>query len=134
MNQAVHYAIQSLLYFAQEPGKVVSARTLSVALKMHRPFLRKVLQILGTHKILKPLKGQNGGFVLNVNPNKLPVLKVVHIFGVRLNLVDCIFQRKSCAQAASCTLRKSLMRIEGALRNELRKITLATLRKNMHSV
>ena len=46
VTKNIHYAIKSLLYLAGEPQQVISARELAVVLKIHRPFLRKILQIL----------------------------------------------------------------------------------------
>ena len=132
VTKNIHYAIKSLLYLTEEPQQVISARALAVALKIHRPFLRKILQILSKHKILKSLKGKGGGFILNVQPHKLRIIDVINIFQVGVDIINCIFGKEICSQANSCLLRKRLQNIEDKLRKELNTITIATLFKGMH--
>jgi len=132
VTKNIHYAIKSLLYFAGEPQQVISARALAVALKMHRPFLRKILQVLNKKGILKSYKGKGGGFVLNVQPDKIRIKDVVNIFQVDTDIINCIFGRDVCSQANYCLLRKRLQNIEDKLRKELNTITIATLLKSIH--
>lgn len=131
VTKNIHYAIKSLLYLAGEPQQVISARALAVVLKIHRPFLRKILQILSKHKILKSLKGKGGGFILNVQPDKIRIKDVVNIFQIDMDIINCIFGRDVCSQANHCLLRKRLKIIEDKLHKELSTITIATLSKNI---
>ena len=80
VTKNIYYAIRSLLYIAQDRQKVVSVSDLVKKLNMHRAFLRRILQILSKHKILRSIKGKGGGFVLDIHPSKLLVIDIIEIF------------------------------------------------------
>jgi len=63
INKSIYYAVRSLVYIAQKPDTVISASELVRKLKMRQAFLRRILQILGQHKMLKSLKGKGEGYL-----------------------------------------------------------------------
>lgn len=132
VNKNIHYAIKALLYFSGKPQEVISARGLAIELKIRRPFLRKILQVLSKYQMLKSQKGKGGGFILNAEPHKLRIIDVMNIFQVDANIINCIFGKEVCQQANTCLLRKRLKNIEDNLRKEFNTITIATLLKSMH--
>jgi Rrf2 family protein len=132
VNKNIHYAIKALLYFAGKPQEVISARALAIELKIHRPFLRKVLQVLSKYQMLKSQKGKGGGFILDAQPHKLRIIDIMNIFQVDMNIISCIFRKEVCQQINTCLLRKKLKNIENNLRKEFNTITIATLLKSMH--
>ena len=78
VNRNVYYAIHALCFFAQDPAKVFSVSDLVKKLHMQRAFLRRVLQTLSKHGILKSLKGKNGGFILNIQPSTIRIIDIIY--------------------------------------------------------
>ena len=131
VTKNIHYAIKSLLYFAQEPNKVISVSELVNKLNMHRAFLRRILQILSKHKILKSLKGKGGGFVLSIQPSRLRIIDIVKIFRGNVDIIDCLLEKDICRQPDKCLLMKEMKDIENKLCKALEITTIATLLKSL---
>ncbi|MFQ5952200.1 MAG: RrF2 family transcriptional regulator [Candidatus Omnitrophota bacterium] len=123
------YAIRALCCIAQAKEKVVSARYLTKELKIPRPFLRKILQILNKKKILKSYKGLGGGFSLAENIKNITVFDLVNIFQGPFALTEHKFKGKECPYTKRCKLKKRLDSIESDVIKKLRSINLADLLK-----
>ena len=130
ITKNIYYAIRSLLYIAQKPNEMTSVSELVDKLKMHRAFLRKILQVLSKHKILKSLKGQGGGFALNIRPSKLRIIAVMEIFRGKMDIMDCLLEKDICPYPDGCALMAKMKDIEKNLYRALKTTTIATLLKN----
>ena len=121
------YAIRALLYMAQRPEKVVSAKELVDELAIPRAFLRRLLQVLSRKKILRSIKGKGGGFRLNRVPKKIGIADIIRVFQGNTDLFDCMFKKALCPDVSRCPLRKELKKIEKLVHRELGRITLSSL-------
>ncbi len=121
------YALRALCFIAKRKDKIVSAAQLVKELKIPRPFLRKILQILNKKNILKSYKGQGGGFSLAVTPNKILLVDLIEVFQGPLRLNECFFKKMACPNTKTCALRKKINTIERYVIKELKSITLASL-------
>jgi len=121
------YAMRALLFFAKSRNKVVSVTDLVQALKIPRPFLRKILQILNKRGILKSHKGQGGGFELALQPQKIFFAELIEIFQGPLQLNECLFKKDICPDRGTCPLRRKIHSIEQSVVSELKLITVESL-------
>ncbi len=133
VTKNIHYAIKSLFYFALNPAKVISVNELVKKLNMRRAFLRRILQVLGKHGILKSLKGNGGGFMLNINPDKIRIIDIVHIFRTEKNIISCLLEKDICPHPNKCLLMLRMKNMESRLNNTLRQLTITKLLKNISS-
>ncbi len=123
------YALRAVCYIAKSKDKVVTASELVAKLEIPRPFLRKILQVLGKAGILRSSKGKNGGFVLIVVPKKIMLMDLINIFQGVLKLNECFFKKELCPEKDKCSLRKIINGIEKDMFNKLKKINMAMLIK-----
>ncbi len=123
------YAIRAISFMAKKKKKIVSVSELVRTLKIPRPFLRKILQILNKNQILKSIKGKAGGFMLGLSPNKIYLVDLMRIFQGSLKLNKCIFKKKICPNIKTCKLKKQLDNIQKYVISELKTITIAHLIK-----
>jgi Rrf2 family protein len=121
------YAVRALCYIAKAKDKLVSVPELVGALKMPRPFLRKILQALNKKKILKSHKGSGGGFSLAAQPEKVFLADIIKIFQGKLQLNECLFRRNRCPNIKGCSLRKKIQEIEHRVVKDIGSINLANL-------
>ncbi|MBM3247867.1 MAG: Rrf2 family transcriptional regulator [Candidatus Omnitrophica bacterium] len=121
------YAIRALRYLATNKERIVPVAELVGKLKIPRPFLRKLLQILNKEGLLESSKGQGGGFRLVCSPGKTYLVDLIEIFQGDLKLNECVFKKLICPNIKTCLLRKKLVGIEKYVIKELRSITLASL-------
>lgn len=130
VTKNIYYAIRSLLYIAQDRHNVVSVSDLVKKLNMHRAFLRRILQILSKHKILRSIKGKGGGFVLDIHPSRLRVLDIIEIFRGKVDIMNCLLEKDACPHPDDCVLMAKMKDIEKRLYKTLETTTIATLLKN----
>ncbi len=122
------YAIRALCFIAENNKKeIISVSELVKNLKIPRPFLRKLLQILNKKGLLRSYKGKGGGFELAMLPEKIFLVDLIEIFQGPLNLDECIFKRRSCPDIKSCLLREKIEAIKDYVSEELKSITIKSL-------
>jgi len=121
------YALRALCFIAKCKEKRVSVVQLVKELKIPKPFLRKILQILNKKDILKSYKGQGGGFSLARPANKVLLLDLIEVFQGPLKLNECIFKKMVCPNTKRCVLKKKIDNIERYVISQLGSITIASL-------
>jgi Rrf2 family protein len=121
------YALRALSCIAKEKDKIVPVSTLVKALKIPKPFLRKILQELSSNGILRSHKGMGGGFSLARPAGKIYLLDVMRIFQGRFQLNECLFKKRICPNVKDCPLRLKMDKIELHVIKELRPVTIASL-------
>ena len=131
VTKNIHYAIKALLYIAKNSTRVISSNELVKKLNMHRAFLRRILQVLSKQGVLKSLKGNGGGFMLNINSDKIRVIDIVGIFRDGADIFSCLFEKDICPQPAKCFLMKEIKKTEAQLNDALRRLTIAKLFKSI---
>ncbi len=121
------YAIRAVCFIAKSKSKVVSASELVKHLKIPRPFLRKILQVLNKKGLLKSHKGLGGGFSLKVDPGKIFVMDLREAFQGAFKLNECLFKMKRCVHTSTCKLKKRLDGIEKKVGTSLKVISIKSL-------
>jgi len=121
------YALRALFYIARHKERIVPASELVRELKIPRPFLRKILQLLNKKGILKSHKGQGGGFLLEVSANKIFLVDLIKIFQGPFHLNECAFKKLICPNIKKCSLKEKMDRIERYVVSQLKCITVKSL-------
>ena len=133
VTKNIHYAIKSLLYFAKGPARVIPVNELVKKLNMRRAFLRRILQSLSKHGVLRSLKGNCGGYILNVKPEKIRIIDIIHIFRTEKDIFSCLLEKDICPHPNKCLLMLRMKNMEFQLNNTLRQLTITKLLKNISS-
>ena len=121
------YAVRALVFIAKQTKDIISVRRLVEKLKIPKPFLRKILQVLNKKRLLKSYKGQGGGFMLGLPANRIFLIDLIKIFQGPVSIAECTFKKNICPNIKTCKLHKRLVDIQKYVTSELENITLATL-------
>jgi Rrf2 family protein len=121
------YAVRALCYSAACPDKKLSVADVVKELKIPRPFLRKIVQILNKNGIVRSYKGKGGGFRLIKPPEKIFLVDLIKIFQGAFKLNECFFKQKICPNINKCPLNKKIDEIEKYISGELGAINIAFL-------
>ncbi len=121
------YAIRALIFMAQQKETKTSVSELVRELKIPRPFLRKILQVLNKKGILKSYKGQGGGFLLATHPNRIFLVDLIEILQGPLKLNACLLKKTMCPDVTTCVLKKRIEYIEAYVALQLKSINVTSL-------
>ncbi|MBN1522016.1 MAG: Rrf2 family transcriptional regulator [Candidatus Aureabacteria bacterium] len=119
------YAVRALGFIAKNKGDVTSVRDMVDALKIPRPFLRKILQILQKKGVLESFKGKGGGFQLAIPADQIYLTDIMEAFQGPLKMTECLFRKKLCPHVKSCPLKSKIDNIQRYVARELRSVTLS---------
>jgi len=123
------YALRALSFIAEQDEKVVTVSELVKELKIPRPFLRKILQLLNKKGVLKSHRGIGGGFLLTKPADKIFLVDLMEIFQGPFSLNECLFKKIICPNMNKCALRKRIDKIEEQVALELETVSIASLMK-----
>ncbi|MDD4954279.1 MAG: Rrf2 family transcriptional regulator [Candidatus Omnitrophica bacterium] len=121
------YAIRSVCFIAKNKKEIVSAAELTDALKIPRPFLRKILQVLDKKGVLKSYKGSGGGFSLGKPADKIFLFDLMKIFQGDFSLNECFLKKIPCPNRGRCVLRRSIKKIEKSVIRQLKPISISSI-------
>ncbi len=134
-SRACEYAFQAVLYIAlhNKNNNLVGVKEIGSAQGIPLPFLSKILQKLVKGGILFSSKGPTGGFGLNVPPDELTLLAIVHVID-GLKLFDrCGIGLELCSDAAPCPIHQDFKIVKANIRNLLSNKTLSDLSQGLEN-
>ena len=129
LTRNTDYAVRAICCMASKPGKIFTVTELTKGLKIPRPFLRKILQLLNKEGVVKSFKGSGGGFALAMKPSKIFLSDLMEAFQGPLKINECKFNKKICPDIGRCPLRRKINMIEDHVVSELRSVTIGLLIK-----
>ncbi|MCK5706416.1 MAG: Rrf2 family transcriptional regulator [Candidatus Aureabacteria bacterium] len=121
------YAIRALSFIAKKESEITSVTELVKTLKIPRPFLRKILQILQKKGILTSFKGKGGGFQLAIPADQIYLSLIIESFQGPIKLTECLFKKKICPEIKTCPLKKKLDEMQKYVSEHFRNITLSEM-------
>jgi len=127
LTRNTDYAVRAICYLAGHDKEVVAVPELVKALKIPKPFLRKILQVLNKEGVIRSQKGIGGGFLLAKPAGKIFLVDLIRIFQGPIKLNECILQKKICPNIRACPLKKKIASIEQHVTKELNAITIGSL-------
>jgi Rrf2 family protein len=126
LTKKTEYALLSLISIAKSDAPK-NVDVLSRELNIPKPYLAKILQSFSKNDILKSFKGINGGFVLNVPPEKISILQISTISEEKVpSVFECSPSKESCPsdKANNCNLWGVLNNLQVKIDNFMDSVTL----------
>ena len=127
LTRNTDYAVRAVCYMAKRKDELVSVPELVKALRIPRPFLRKILQVLNKKGILKSHKGSGGGFELARKPRDIYLPDIMEAFQGPFELNECFFKKEICPNKKTCVLKKKIDLIEKSVLKQLKAITIDSI-------
>lgn len=112
LSKRAKYAIKALLYLnANREIPTISAKIISENERIPYKFLENILRELKQHKILKSVRGAEGGYSLSKDPERIKIAEIIRIVDGPIALIPCIsenFYEKcdECIDEKTCQIRK----------------------------
>ncbi len=106
----------------------ISARAIAEKYALPVPFVEKILTELRAAGIVRARKGRRGGYIVEINPEKLSLRRILDALGESLDLVSCIRPGEASCQLLSVCPTKDVWRtIDDRFKALLDSLSLADL-------
>jgi len=105
LSRTSQYAIQALIYMATQPsGVAVLNRTIAEELGVSPTYLAKILQNLCRFNLLYSFRGNQGGFCLREEGEKINLLQIVLVTEGSGIKEECVLGFKVCSDKKPCLM------------------------------
>ena len=123
----VEYAVKILNTLYKESP--LSASELSKRNDIPSPFIYRVLKKLETADILNIRRGAHGGYSIKKDCRELTLYDVINAFENTFLVIECMKSHYDCRhnKGLGCCMHREFGRMQGMLKNEFRRNSLATL-------
>ena len=113
-SKATEYGIKATMYIAYKTrgGERVSVKEIAQSIDAPVHFTAKILQELGRKKIVRSIKGPNGGFYLENSDLKTPLGKIVKTLDGDKFYNTCVLGLRACSQRNPCPVHNEFKLIK----------------------
>jgi len=92
-----------------------------------KKYLERIVSILSASGFIRSVRGSKGGFMLAKPIEQISVLDAIEALDGKINVVKCILMPKVCKRTSECIARKLWMKLNEAIRQALKDVTLKDL-------
>lgn len=125
-SKACKYAINAMIYVATLPEGQERAglKEISKAINSPEAFTGKILQELVRHDLFSSVKGPNGGFHIQGNPNKIFLSEIVEAIDGDMLFTGCALGLEKCSEDHPCPVHHKFLAIREHLTGMLMTTSL----------
>jgi FeS assembly SUF system regulator len=127
MGKLTDYGIVLMSHLAANRDSQHSAHTLSDAVQMPLPTVKKVLKALTCGGLLKSERGAQGGYSLNRDPRRISVADIITAIEGPIALTECVSDHGQCEQERHCAIQTNWTQINNAVFHALDEVKLANM-------
>ncbi len=126
LSTKCRYGLRAMLELARHYNDgPVNRKTITEAQNISKAYLENILTTLREQNLIRTTRGANGGFVLQVAPEKITVFQIVNALEGSIAPVDCVETESACENAGPCAARQVWKKLYDAQVATLSAITLA---------
>ncbi|MEX0769589.1 MAG: Rrf2 family transcriptional regulator [Balneolaceae bacterium] len=113
LNQTSHYALRAITGLVTTGNsEPVSAKDLARQVDVPVHYLSKIMRKMVEAGYVISKKGHGGGFVLDVDPEKLQIIDVLTAAGFDIDKQPCVFGWETCSNDKPCPLHPVWKRLK----------------------
>jgi len=128
ITKLTDYAVLVLSDMVRAAGAARAARDIAERTRIPQPTVSKVLKLLTRSTLVESERGKNGGYRLARDAAGISVADIVDAVEGPIAVTECsAHQRGSCDLEGKCPTETNWIRINDAIRQALRGVTLADM-------
>ena len=127
------YAVMALMDLARfDSINPVSLRDISLRQGISLDYLEQIFSKLKKNEIVKSIRGTQGGYILNKNPNEIKLTNIFHAVNEKVKTVQCKKEsKKGCnGKSTKCITHNLWDELENHINSFFEKKSLEDLIKN----
>jgi len=134
-SKTCEYAIRAVFFVAHKTanGERVGIKEIAEGIDSPEHFLAKILQDLSRKRLINSIKGPNGGFYLDAEALKRPLIEIVEAIDGDKLFRGCGLGLKQCSEINPCPLHNQFKDIRNSINNMLHDITIGEFNEELMS-
>lgn len=132
-SKSCEYAIKAMICISQKSreGGRVGVKEVATSIDAPEHFIAKILQELSRKRVLKSMKGPNGGFYLDKSDLKTSLADIVKAIDGEKIYDECVLGLKACSQKNPCPVHDEYKEIKKKLIGMLEKNTIGSFNESI---
>ena len=119
------YGLRILIDLAtHDPAKPRLIRDIAQSQQISEKYISRLVIDLRRAKLIRSVRGVNGGFHLARNPEGITLLEILETMEGPISVVDCVRSPEKCKRQALCPARDIWTELNDGIRQLTRRITL----------
>ncbi len=127
MSKLTDYGIVLMSHLASKTYQQHSTQTLSDAVDMPLPTVRKILKLLSNSGLLLSERGAQGGYNLSRSPKQISIAEIITAIEGPIALTECVSEKSQCEQESHCDVQTNWTRINNAVFHALDEVKLSDM-------
>lgn len=129
LSQTAGYAIVALSYLHGRDEDWVQAKDIAQATGIPRPYLSRILHLLGKNGLIHTKRGYRGGVALARPTEKITLLQVAEAIDATISKPKCLIGLAECSDNRGCPAHDYWIREQSKMQSKLNRLTLASVAK-----
>ena len=119
------YGLRILIDLAiHDPEKPRMIRDIALSQQISEKYISRLVIDLRRAKLIRSVRGINGGFHLAKMPEKITLLDILETMEGPISVVDCVRSPEKCRRTSLCPARDIWQQLNDGIRSLTAKITL----------
>jgi Rrf2 family protein len=134
-SKSCEYAIKAMIFVAQKSKENLRVGVKEIAKGINAPehFIAKILQDLSRKKLMRSVKGPNGGFYLEKTDFKTALSDIVQAVDGDKIYSECVLGLKACSHKNPCPVHHEYKEIKKKLITMIEKNTIGNFTEKLNS-
>lgn len=128
------YGVKAMVDLAIHYGKApVSIKTISQRQNISEYYLEQLFSPLRKAKLIRSIRGAQGGYVLGMDPSEIKVSDVMNVLEGPIEIAECI-ESTACDNIDCCATRLLWTKIKNSIDEVMEGITLQDIVDDYNSI
>lgn len=128
LSTRTRYGVRAILELAQSDKKrplrlKIIAQRQDISVK----YLEQLMVVLKAAGFVRSVRGSKGGYMLAKAPDQIELIDVLHCLEGAVITVECVDNKDYCARATNCAARDLWVKVQKAIEDVLKSVTLQDL-------
>ncbi len=135
LSNSSKYALKAVLYLAVHSTmeKKILAKDISKPINVPRAYIAKILQELSRHNIVSSMRGPGGGFYLNEENKKTPLIDIISLIDGDNRLTSCVLSLHKCDNENPCPMHHLVDDTKASFVKKLKETSVEDLISDIRS-
>ena len=128
------YGVKAMMDLAVHYGETpTSIKSISARQGISEYYLEQLFSPLRRAKLIKSIRGAQGGYILNRLPSEITILEIMNILEGPVEISECL-DKEDCNHIDACATRVLWQKISDSINSVMAGITLGDMLEDYHTM